>query len=67
MSTKDFWDNIFSQSHYSQIKMPELENPVLKTALKHFGSVKDKSIIDLGCGRGNTSLFLHITMLCHKY
>ncbi len=60
MSSTEFWNNIFSQKQegaYSRIEMPDLKNPVLQAALSHFGNIKDKSIIDLGCGRGATSLF----------
>jgi len=37
--------------------MPDLNDPVLLMALEHFGSVENKTVIDLGCGRGATSLF----------
>ena len=60
MQTADFWDNIFSkgqEGNYSRVEMPDLNDPVLKKALEHFGNVENKTIIDLGCGRGATSLF----------
>lgn len=60
MQTKEFWDNIFSrgqESSYSRVEMPDLKDPVLLRALEHFGSVEKKTVIDLGCGRGATSLF----------
>jgi len=60
MKTTEFWDNIFSrgqESSYSRVEMPDLKDPVLLRALEHFGSVEKKTVIDLGCGRGATSLF----------
>jgi cyclopropane fatty-acyl-phospholipid synthase-like methyltransferase len=60
MQTTEFWDNIFSRKQedsYSRIEMPDLNDPVLQKALEHFGNVENKTIIDLGCGRGATSLF----------
>ena len=60
MQATEFWDNVFSKGQegdYSHVEMPELKNPVLQRALKHFGCVENKTVIDLGCGRGATSLF----------
>ena len=60
MSATEFWDNIFSQdreAEYGQIAMPDLNAPVLQRAFKHFGSIENKTIIDLGCGREASSLF----------
>lgn len=60
MNAKDFWNNIFSQgtaNPYSRVEMPNLNDPVLNTALSHFGNVSGKTLIDLGCGRGASSLF----------
>lgn len=60
MQPKEFWDDIFSKGQankYSRVEMPDVDDPVLKRALEYFGEVKDKTVIDLGCGRGATSLF----------
>lgn len=60
MEATEFWDKMFAQGkagNYSRVEMPDLNDPILQAALKHFGSVKDKTVIDLGCGRGATSLF----------
>ncbi|MGL5942906.1 MAG: class I SAM-dependent methyltransferase [Waterburya sp.] len=60
MQATEFWDNIFckgQESEYSRVEMPNLKDPILQRALQHFGSVENKTIIDLGCGRGSTSLF----------
>ena len=60
MQAKEFWDNIFSEGQdnpYSRVEMPALDKPILQRALRHFGSVENKTLIDIGCGRGATSLF----------
>jgi len=60
MKATEFWDDIFSKGQeggYSRVEMPDLNDPVLLTALGHFGSIANKTVIDLGCGRGATSLF----------
>ncbi|HEV2148601.1 MAG TPA: class I SAM-dependent methyltransferase [Longimicrobiaceae bacterium] len=60
----EFWDNIFAQGSragYSTVSLPDDDDPVvpaLHAALEHFGDVRGKTILDLGCGRGATSLFL---------
>ncbi len=60
MSNDGFWDKVFSEGQegsYSRIEMPDLQDPVLQAALAHFGNMEDKIVVDLGCGRGATSLF----------
>jgi len=53
-----FWDDIFSQDRaYSRVEFPDDNDPVLTRALLHFGDVNDKTLIDIGCGRGATSLY----------
>jgi SAM-dependent methyltransferase len=56
----EFWDGVFAHggaSDYSRVEMPNLDDAILKTALEHFGDVRGKTLVDLGCGRGATSLF----------
>ncbi len=53
LATK-FWDQIFSRC---DVEIPNFSDPVLRSALKHFGDIENKTIIDLGCGKGSTSLF----------
>jgi len=56
----DFWDEMFAKGRanpYSRVEMPDLDDPVLRRALEHFGDVNGKTLVDLGCGRGATSLF----------
>jgi 2-polyprenyl-3-methyl-5-hydroxy-6-metoxy-1,4-benzoquinol methylase len=60
MQAAEFWDKRFSRGQagvYSRVEMPDLADAVLRRALEHFGSVENKTVIDLGCGRGATSLF----------
>lgn len=60
MQAEEFWDNIFSKGqggNCSRVEIPDLKDPVLQKALEHFGNVENKTIIDLGCGRGAASLF----------
>ncbi|MEO8078575.1 MAG: class I SAM-dependent methyltransferase [Acidobacteriota bacterium] len=60
MQATEFWDKRFSkgqQGSYSRVEMPDRADPVLRRALEHFGSVENMTLIDLGCGRGATSLF----------
>jgi len=60
MQASEFWDNIFSKGQdgsYSRVEMPDFNNPLLQRALGHFGCIENKTVIDLGCGRGATTLF----------
>lgn len=60
MQATEFWDNLYSKGQedvHSRVEMPDLNDPVLRRALAHFGNIENKTVIDLGCGRGATSLF----------
>jgi len=59
MNSIDFWNKIFldKQNVYSKVEYPKEDDPVLNAALHHFGNVKNKRIIDLGCGSGKSSLY----------
>ena len=60
MQAMEFWDTIFSkgrENDYSRVEMPNINDVILQRALTHFGKVDGKIVIDLGCGRGATSLF----------
>jgi 2-polyprenyl-3-methyl-5-hydroxy-6-metoxy-1,4-benzoquinol methylase len=60
MEAVKHWDDIFSRGAadaYSRVEMPRPDDPVLRRALQHFGNVRGRTLIDLGCGRGSTSLF----------
>jgi 2-polyprenyl-3-methyl-5-hydroxy-6-metoxy-1,4-benzoquinol methylase len=55
-----FWDEVFAKgraSAYSRVEMPDLSDAVLHRALRHFGDLSGKTLVDIGCGRGATSLF----------
>ena len=49
-----FWNKIYTEH---QAHIPAEDDPVLLTALKHFGDVRGSKLLDLGCGAGSTSLF----------
>lgn len=56
----EFWDGVFARGRadaYSRVEMPDLHDAVLNRALRHFGDVRGKTLIDIGCGRGGSSLF----------
>ena len=62
MQAEKFWEELFSSGDhpYSRVALPPPEDPVypaLEAALEHFGDVSGKTVLDLGCGRGSTSLF----------
>jgi len=60
MQASEFWDNRYSKGKKdsnSRVEMPDLNNPILQRALGHFGSIENKTVIDLGCGRGASTLF----------
>ena len=60
MKSIEFWDNKFSQgqdNRYYRVETPDLNDPILQYALKYFGDVNEKKIIDIGCGSGKSSLF----------
>ena len=58
--TAKFWNDHFlkkKRKGHDLVVIPKGNDPVLLRALEHFGDVKDKKLIDLGCGRGGASLF----------
>jgi 2-polyprenyl-3-methyl-5-hydroxy-6-metoxy-1,4-benzoquinol methylase len=58
--TRQFWDELFAKESrerpFGSLKL-ELEN-ALKAACAFFGDLKGKTVIDVGCGDGASSLFL---------
>lgn len=57
---EEFWDELFrvrSEEGNRLVEMPDLECPVFHRAAEHFGNLKGKTLIDLGCGAGASSLF----------
>jgi len=60
MSATEFWDNMFAQgarAEYSRVDMPSRADPILQRAARHFGNVQGRRLIDVGCGRGASSLY----------
>lgn len=60
VASQEFWNNVFSngKGHIcSQVEPPDLNDPILRRALAHFGNIQNKTLIDFGCGRGMASLF----------
>lgn len=58
--TVAFWDDLFSQGEscsYTRVEMPDAQDAKLLRAHRHFGDVTGKTVLDVGCGRGATSLF----------
>lgn len=58
--TVAFWDALFSQGEscsYTRVEMPDSDDAKLLRAHRHFGDMKGKTILDIGCGSGATSLF----------
>ena len=58
----EFWNDLFASGRdtaggQSNVDVPDPNDPVLRRALRHFGEVRGKTVVDLGCGRGAASLF----------
>ncbi len=59
MDSKRFWNQTFSRgpdTEYSRVGLPQGPDPVLEAALRHFGNIQGKRVVDLGCGSGKASL-----------
>jgi 2-polyprenyl-3-methyl-5-hydroxy-6-metoxy-1,4-benzoquinol methylase len=52
-SVTSFWDNVYETTEYSRTLNPTL----MQAALDHFGDIRGKSILEIGCGTGTCSLF----------
>lgn len=48
-----FWDLIYSSKEYSR----QLEPVVVDAAEKHFGDMRAKTVMEVGCGPGTSSLY----------
>lgn len=60
VASQEFWNNVFSNGkghNCPQVKPPDLNDPILRRALVYFGDIQNKTLIDLGSGRGTASLF----------
>lgn len=56
MTAIDFWNRQFSEDGGDADQSAATRSALLR-ALDHFGDVTGKTVIDLGCGRGEASLF----------
>lgn len=54
MNSVEFWNSVYASG---EIQVPQNDAPVLAAALSHFGDVRGKRLLDLGCGRGEISVF----------
>jgi SAM-dependent methyltransferase len=57
MTSVDFWERIYQKTEYSA-NVTEGYLRALQSAMSYFGDITGKTIVDLGCGAGGTSLFL---------
>jgi 2-polyprenyl-3-methyl-5-hydroxy-6-metoxy-1,4-benzoquinol methylase len=48
-----FWDSVYSSTPYSR----NLDLDVVEAARNHFGDLRNKAIIDIGCGPGQSSIY----------
>lgn len=48
-----FWDSIYSQDEYSR----RLEINVVSAAQQHFGDIRGKKILEIGCGPGTSAFY----------
>lgn len=53
----DFWDGIYTKTSYSR-ELSDESKQAVEDAIAYFGDVKGKTVIDVGCGAGATSLLL---------
>jgi SAM-dependent methyltransferase len=56
----EFWDRVFAQGddcEHSRVEMPDPQDRQLRRAHQHFGDVSGRTLIDVGSGRGASSLF----------
>ena len=59
-SAAEFWEYLFLQGSadpYSTVEMPPPDDPILMAALRSFGNLEGKRLLDIGCGSGRASLF----------
>jgi len=54
LNTEAFWNKIYAEN---TTFLPNEDDPILSTALSHFGDVRGAKLLNLGCGDGSTSLF----------
>ena len=60
MTAVEHWNRQFSRggdAGAGGVRKPSAAHPYLDHALAHFGDVSGRTVIDIGCGRGEASLF----------
>jgi SAM-dependent methyltransferase len=57
MTSVDFWERIYQKTGYSA-NVTEGHLRALQSAMSYFGDIAGRTIVDLGCGAGGTSIFL---------
>jgi SAM-dependent methyltransferase len=58
-SNTGYWDTVFAENRfdYARIEPIPAGDPACEAAHAHFGDLRGRTLLDLGCGRGATSLF----------
>lgn len=57
---QEFWNERFrarAEEENLLVELPDLNCPMYRRAAEHFGDLRGKTLIDLGCGAGASSLF----------
>ena len=56
----EIWNEVFSKNVFKDLKLSDksiLNDPILNIALEYFGSVKGKTVLDLGAGNARSTYF----------
>ena len=53
----DFWDGVYTKTSYSR-ELSDGVKQAVQDAVAYFGDLKGKTVVDVGCGAGATSLLL---------
>ena len=57
---QEFWNERFrvrAEEEKQLVEFPDLNSPIYHRAVAHFGDLRGKTLIDLGCGSGASSLY----------
>ena len=57
VAAPDFWDGVYTRTNYSR-ELPDEMQRAIANAVAFFGDIKGKTVVDVGCGAGATSLAL---------
>ena len=53
----DFWDGVYTKTNYSR-ELPDDMKRAISDAITFFGNISGKTVVDVGCGAGATTLAL---------